>query len=741
MVEASLLRLRRMPGAAQVCGLVLLQSDVSAAFHAALTLKYSTLFNWPRLTGAEQEEALQLMMRALDPPQQVLQDWAPVRQQALLAIALYWKKGFLEGRQLCPIAQLPLNIAAAICHQIQDEKNLGLLACSNDAHRAAQARFSSELPGLLQRASCEANSSALAACAAWTFPSAPPEGWAISCAQVAFALSSADRWDIALDFAGQHCMENQAMWALVLAAAARPSQRYAAAACMAQLRTEPTAAQALELAKRAAELMKEDFSLEEQLESLDALVKLLEVLSRRSQSLEVQDLLLDHFFPEILARANVPDFYDETLALGSTDRRVSCSDVLQLIAQLTGQRPRIVDGTCHFLAAPLEGHENSLDVKHVALCFAAEVVAVNPQAGATFAGILCTMMQKFESPLLMADSFRFFHRLRFDGLSMSDAEQLLNMTLMGLRQMASDPDVARSGLQILADLGKTPGSFPLFQSHFHGVWADPILPLSVITGFCRSIKAAGETTPAGLQALATPLLEDVLKQLETWDPKIVSGKSLHLTERRFCALAGLAPLDAQMDHLLVEAVQRKLSGQFPEHLLPCAAPLLAALTKAAVRAGNASLNLADQICGAMAAMAANAELQDHTLELCDALLSAGNRCVSGGANACDALALMCQQGLNECHEVRCYELLCRVPRLTPAGFQCLLCRGLGHPNAAIQLLSSRRLAGEKGALVDAMAAQVMSRVLQVALGNSIDGVFGGALHAVHDRHSTHGSCT
>ena len=31
----------------------------------------------------------------------------------------------------------------------------GLLACSNDAHRAAQARFSSELPGLLQRASCE----------------------------------------------------------------------------------------------------------------------------------------------------------------------------------------------------------------------------------------------------------------------------------------------------------------------------------------------------------------------------------------------------------------------------------------------------------------------------------------------------------------------------------------------------------------------------------------------------------
>ena len=36
----------------------------------------------------------------------------------------------------------------------------------------------------------------------------------------------------------------------------RPRQRYAAAACMVQLRREPTAEQALELAKRAAELMK-----------------------------------------------------------------------------------------------------------------------------------------------------------------------------------------------------------------------------------------------------------------------------------------------------------------------------------------------------------------------------------------------------------------------------------------------------------------------------------------------------
>ena len=45
----------------------------------------------------------------------------------------------------------------------------------------------------------------------------------------------------------------------------------------------------------------------------------------------------------------------------------------------------------------------------------------------------------------------------------------------------------------------------------------------------------------------------------------VSGKSLYLTERRFCALAGLAPLDAQMDQLLVEAVQRKLSDLASEN--------------------------------------------------------------------------------------------------------------------------------------------------------------------------------
>ncbi len=72
------------------------------------------------------------------------------------------------------------------------------------------------------------------------------------------------------------------------------------------------------------------------------------------------------------------------------------------------------------------------------------------------------------------------------------------------------------------------GTWPLFLSHFHGVWTDPIIPLSVITGFCRSTRAAGEIAErlVELEALAKPLLDDVLKQLENWDPKVVAWQRL-----------------------------------------------------------------------------------------------------------------------------------------------------------------------------------------------------------------------
>ena len=50
------------------------------------------------------------------------------------------------------------------------------------------------------------------------------------------------------------------------------------------------------------------------------------------------------FFTNIVARANLPDCYDETLT-GSSN----CSDVLQLMANLAGQNPRAIEATCHFL--------------------------------------------------------------------------------------------------------------------------------------------------------------------------------------------------------------------------------------------------------------------------------------------------------------------------------------------------------------------------------------------------------
>eukprot|EP00438_Fugacium_kawagutii_P023299 Skav226236 [mRNA] locus=scaffold1218:427864:428163:- [translate_table: standard] len=48
----------------------------------------------------------------------------------------------------------------------------------------------------------------------------------------------------------------------------------------------------------------------------------------------------------------------------------------------------------------------------------------------------------------------------------------------------------------------------------------------------------------------------------------------------------------------------------------------------------------------------NAALEDHTLELCEALVAEATRSsdhgsVSGGTSAGDALALMCQHGLEE----------------------------------------------------------------------------------------------
>ena len=64
----------------------------------AKSLASLRLLNWPRLAVWEQDAAVQLMMRALEPPVPSVSQlhWAPVQQQALLAIALFWKFGALE---------------------------------------------------------------------------------------------------------------------------------------------------------------------------------------------------------------------------------------------------------------------------------------------------------------------------------------------------------------------------------------------------------------------------------------------------------------------------------------------------------------------------------------------------------------------------------------------------------------------------------------------------------------------
>ena len=100
-----------------------------------------------------------------------------------------------------------------------------------------------------------------------------------------------------------------------------------------------------------------------------------------------------------MAHANLPDCYDETLT-GSSN----CSDVLQLMANLAGQNPRAIEATCHFLTnVTCHNEAAEMDVKHVTLCFAAEVVAVNPSAGPKLAQVVCAMPD-FGSPLLMAET-------------------------------------------------------------------------------------------------------------------------------------------------------------------------------------------------------------------------------------------------------------------------------------------------------------------------------------------------
>ena len=211
-------------------------------------------------------------------------------------------------------------------------------------------------------------------------------------------------------------------------------------------------------------------------------MNLLDVMSRQ-HSPDVSKVLLEGFFAQVVARANLPDCYDETLE-GKTD----CSDVLHFMALVAGDCRRTVEVTRQLLAQPAN-QEASMDVMHVALSFAAELVEVNNFAS-SLAPTVCTALPGLSSPLLVADSLRFLQRLlrrtggSFSRLPPEDVEHIFRALLAALR-WAADPDVCRVSLAILSLLSQYPGAFVLFQSHFQA-FNDADLPLDLTTGFCSA---------------------------------------------------------------------------------------------------------------------------------------------------------------------------------------------------------------------------------------------------------------
>ena len=419
------------------------------------------------------------------------------------------------------------------------------------------------------------------------------------------------------------------------------------------------------------------------------------MLSRQPSDKELADHVVQHFFQHVILRANVPDTYDETL---STTAANSCNDLFALIARMGQNCSQIIGMLRQLLTQPLTD-ELSMDVRHVSLCFACEFLEVSSKA-LCLAAEVSIQTNSLNSPLLVADSLRFFRRVCARGVSFSDTAQVFRVVLGLLGQMASDMQVVEEGLAVLNEISKSAESRVLFATHFQEVWSNPCMPLTLVRGFCRCLRN-GAGVPE-LATLAAPLQEDVLKQLASWDPTYSSGHQHALTERRFCALGGLAPLGNEFDKPIIQALQARLNGQSPEHLLPCAAPLLAALAKNGSECG---LSLADSVCVALAAFPADSFLQEHALDLCEALLEAPASRVS------EALVILWSKCC-DCHRRRCFDLMSRAP-MTQACFECLS-EGLGHPDGQIQLLALRALT-ERPFKGDASAAEILPRVLHIAV--------------------------
>eukprot|EP00930_Biecheleria_cincta_P034042 TRINITY_DN23566_c0_g1_i2.p1 TRINITY_DN23566_c0_g1~~TRINITY_DN23566_c0_g1_i2.p1 ORF type:complete len:342 (-),score=63.43 TRINITY_DN23566_c0_g1_i2:271-1296(-) len=268
----------------------------------------------------------------------------------------------------------------------------------------------------------------------------------------------------------------------------------------------------------------------------------------------------------------------------------------------------------------------------------------------------------------------------------------------------------RIGLAVLSEVAtRCDDSFTLFSRHWDRIWSDSNLPLRLVIGFSRCIRAAGSASNhVELVRLAMPLRDDALRQLQAWDPQYVSGKGRLLTERRFSALAGLMPLGPSFDDPLLQELQAKLSGASPETMLACATPVLAAMAKQCDAGPSSPKALAEKVCVAVASLPASLDLQDYALDLCEALLTATPTPAVSHALAALAAA-PCESDTR-----RCYELLGR-SLVTEETLQHLLQFGLVHEDAFIQRISAEALA-RLPSPSEAVRAKVIGRVVEVALG-------------------------
>ena len=227
-----------------------------------------------------------------------------------------------------------------------------------------------------------------------------------------------------------------------------------------------------------------DFNAEDGLASYDSLVALLQVLSRQNLDQELTDYLTESFFQHVLLQANVPDTYDETL---STSESTSCNDLLGIVAQITRKCPQTIGGLRQLLTQPLTD-ESSMDVRHVSLCFASETLEVNEEA-LCLAAVVSAQTNGLSSPLLVADSLRFFRRVCARGVLLSsDTAQIFRVVLGLLSQMATDSQVVEEGLAVLTEMSKSADSRVLFAAHFQEVWSNPRMPLALVCGFCRCLR-------------------------------------------------------------------------------------------------------------------------------------------------------------------------------------------------------------------------------------------------------------